>query len=69
MESMAKIKNYARKVKEPAYLAWIDGSKREYTAIKAVALCEVRITAACIMGAECEDKKLEQLLNALLDRD
>lgn len=59
---------YAQQIRKPVFLSWVDGSKREYqSTMKTVELCySVRI-AACIVGAECEDKTLEKMLNALLD--
>ena len=48
-------------------LAWIDNSTRTYTADQAVQLCRDPRIAACIIGANCEDKELAGRLNKLLD--
>ncbi len=66
-ELAVNAKRYAKEHPQEVALSWIDNSKRTYPADKAVRLCEVRRIAACIMGAECEDKVLEDLLNKLLD--
>jgi len=65
----ARAKRHAKAHPQTVTLAWIDNSKREYDAGKAVCLCETRRIAACLMGAECEDKQLADLLNALIDFD
>ena len=63
-----KARKHAENCGEPVFLSWIDGSKREYEdAMKAVELCAIPRTASCIMGAICEDKGLETMLNTLLD--
>ncbi len=62
-----KAKQYAKVHPQEVTLAWIDGSDRTYDAGKAVCLCETRRIAACLMGAESEDKELKDLLNALID--
>lgn len=68
LEALAtKAKRYARAHPQEVMLAWIDGSKRTYDAGKAVCLCEVRRVAACLMGTTCADKKLENLLNEMID--
>ena len=59
---------YAKLNNEPVFLSWVDGSRREYkNAMQAVELCYAVRIAACIIGAACEDKTLEKMLNALLD--
>jgi len=58
---------YAKAHPQEVTLAWIDNSKRTYTADKAARLCGVPRVAACVVGAECKDKRLEDMLNNLLD--
>lgn len=58
---------YTKAHPQKVALAWIDKSKRTYTADEAAQLCSSPRIAACIMGAECEDKALEAMLNKLLD--
>lgn len=67
MSLSEKAIQYARVHPQEVALAWIDNSKRTYTADKAARLCGVPRVAACIMGAECEDKALADMLNKLLD--
>jgi len=62
-----KAVRYANAHPQEVALAWIDNSKRTYTADKAARLCSVPRVAACIMGAEAPDKALEDMLNKLLD--
>ena len=65
-----KAKKYAREHPQRVFLSWVDGSQREYdSATKAVELCRIPRTAACIIAAECEDKTLEKMLNDLLDHE
>ncbi len=64
---VAKAKRYAKAHPQMVALSWIDNSKRTYDAGKAVRLCEVRRVAACIMGAEAEDKVFDKMLNNLID--
>lgn len=60
--------DYAEEINVPVCLSWIDGSVREYLdAKKAVELCFIPRTARCIMGAMCDNKHLENMLNDLLD--
>lgn len=58
---------YARQHPQQVALAWVDRTKRTYTAYMAVQLCTNRQTAGCIMGALTTDKTLERLLNRLVD--
>ena len=60
------IEKYIDQHPQEVSLAWVDGTKRTYPAKKAFLLCQMSRTAACIMGAECEDKNLEAMLNGLL---
>ena len=62
-----KAARYAKQHPQEVTLAWIDNSTRIYDAGKAVRLCAVPRIAACIMGAVAQDKKLEDMLNLLLD--
>ncbi len=62
-----KAKQRAKANPQEVTLSWIDGSDRTYDTGKAVRLCEARRVAACVMSAKCEDKELEDLLNALID--
>lgn len=63
------IEKYIAQHPQEVTLAWVDGTKRTYPAKKALALCQVPRTAACIMGAECGDMNLEAMLNKLLDNE
>lgn len=68
MTTAQKAKQYAAEHPQPVFLSWIDGSKREYSdAKKAVCLCTIPRTAACIMSAECQDKCFESMLNNILN--
>ncbi len=67
MKLADKAKRYAKAHPQEVALAWVDGSKRTYTADKAALLCSVPRVAACVMGAEAPDKTLEDMLNKLLD--
>lgn len=67
MTLVEKAKRYAKQHSQTVTLAWIDGSRREYPAGKAVRLCEARRVAACIMGAEAPDEALADMLNKMLD--
>lgn len=58
---------YAKAHPQEVALAWVDGSKRTYTADKAARLCGDSRVAACIIGAEAPGKTLEDMLNRLLD--
>lgn len=62
-----KIEKYIDQHPQEVSLSWVDGTKRTYPAKKAFLLCQMPRTVACIMGAECEDKKLEAMLNELLN--
>lgn len=62
-----KIEKYIDQHPQEVSLAWVDGTKRTYPAKKALLLCQMSRTAACIIEAECEDKQLETMLNGLLD--
>ena len=62
-----KIEKYIDQHPQEVSLSWVDGTKRTYPAKKALLLCRVPRTAACIMGAECEYRQLEAMLNELLD--
>lgn len=64
-----KAARYAKQHPQEVTLAWIDNSTRTYTADKAVRLCAVPRIAACIMGAEAQDKPLENMLNQMLDQE
>ncbi len=64
-----KVETYIEQHPQEVALAWVDGTKRTYPAKKALLLCQVPRTAACIMGADCEDKELEAMLNKVLDND
>ena len=61
------VEKYAKEHPQKVALSWIDNSTRTYTADKAAHLCADPRIAACIMGAECEDKTLAEMLNGLLD--
>ena len=68
MTEAQKAKQYAAEHPQSVSLFWVDGSKRDYSdAKKATILCTIPRTAACIMDAECEDKRLESMLNNLLN--
>lgn len=60
------IEKYIAQHPQEVALLWVDGTKRAYPAKKALLLCQVPRTAACIMGADCEDKNIESMLNKLL---
>lgn len=62
-----KVHRYAKQHPQTVTLAWIDNSNRTYAADKAARLCGVPRVAACIMGAECEDATLRNMLNELID--
>ncbi len=60
------IEKYITQHPQEVALAWVDGTERVYPAKKALLLCQVPRTAACIIAADCKDKKLEAMLNELL---
>lgn len=62
-----KAAQYVKQHPQQVTLAWVDRTKRTYSADRAVLLCTNRQTAGCIMGALTKDKKLERLLNRLVD--
>ncbi len=62
-----KAARYARQHPQQVTLAWVDRTKRTYTAHMAVQLCTNRQTAGCIVGAMTKDRTLERILNRLVD--
>lgn len=62
-----KATQYIKQHPQQVTLAWVDHTKRTYTADMAVQLCTNRQTAGRIMGALTKDKTLERMLNRLVD--
>ncbi len=58
---------YAAAHPQAVVLAWIDGTRRTYTAERAANLCGDCRIAACLVGASCVDKYLNELLDQLID--
>lgn len=58
---------YVKQHPQEVTLAWVDNTTRAYTADQAVQLCRDPRIAACIIGAECEDQQLTDMLNRMLD--
>ena len=63
-----KAHEYAKQHPQEVTLAWIDNTQRIYKADYAARLCGILRITACILGAECGDKVLEDMLNKLIDR-
>lgn len=58
---------YARQHPQEVTLACVNRSVRTYSAGKAVQLCGTPDVAACIVGAAAQDRRLEDMLNQLID--
>lgn len=62
-----KAARYAANHPQDVHLSWIDGSLRQYSACTAVELCGNPRVAPCLMGAVCQDSRLQGLLDTLID--
>lgn len=58
---------YARAHRQAVRIGWLDQKTTECGAAEAVALCSDCLVSWRIVGAVAQDKRLEDMLNRLLD--
>lgn len=67
MTPTEKAMQYAQGHLQAVRVCWIDQQPTECGAVEAVELCSDYRVSGCIVGAVARDKKLEDMLNLLLD--
>lgn len=67
MTQREKAMEYARKHLQAVRVCWVDRQPTECGAVEAVKLCADRGVSGRIVGAVAQDKRLEDMLNQLLD--
>lgn len=68
-QAMEKALTYARTHPQAVRVCWIDRQPTECGAVEAVELCADRGVSGRIVGVVAQDKKLEEMLNKLIDGD
>lgn len=58
---------YARAHRQAVRIGWLDRKASVCDALEAVALCSDRLVSGHIVGSAARDKRLEDMLNRLLD--
>lgn len=64
-----KVMDYARQHLQAVRICWVDRQPMECGAVEAVELCADYRVSGCIVGVVAQDKKLEDMLNRLIDSD
>lgn len=67
MRPADRAREYARNHPQQVRVCWLDRKTTIHPAAEAVALCSDRGVSGCIVGAVADDKRLEDMLNGLLD--
>ena len=62
-----KAMEYARKHLQAVRVCWVDRQPTECGAVEAVKLCADYCVSGSIVGVVAQDKRLEDMLNLLLD--